>query len=277
MSVKIMTAVFYAKLTPLKADNSGKVVKVRPATQKIILLAMADHANDEGKGIYPDQELLRLKTGLSNGTLNLGLKALLAAGLIFKAGRKASGPVDYDINVAKIDEFYAKPDPRPVSNSWKQRFQQLETEIPTVGDESSLTTNESEEDEGDPQDKQFRQAIRAWENVRGTINAIEAQLIGEICDDWQLFADKLPKGHPDLFRPAGEVVQKAIEITATQADRPNLKYVEAVIKSWKQHGFGNSPNRKRPGNGKGQPPSTDYEKEAAERKARAIAAKAGAK
>jgi hypothetical protein len=102
-----------------------------------------------------------------------------------------------------------------------------------------------EEVEGDPQDKQFRQVIRAWEKVRGTINPMEAQLIGELCDDWEIFAAKLPAGHPDQFRPPGPVLVRAIEITAAQADRPNLKYVEAVIKSWKQHGVGNSSGRKK--------------------------------
>ena len=62
MSVTVMSLVFYADgLTP---------------SQKLVLLAMADHANDYGKSIYPAVRRLEIKTGLSERTVQSTLKEL---------------------------------------------------------------------------------------------------------------------------------------------------------------------------------------------------------
>ena len=52
------------------------------STEKLIMLALADHANDEGKSIYPSQNRLSLKTGLARGTVNKHIQILIDKGYL---------------------------------------------------------------------------------------------------------------------------------------------------------------------------------------------------
>ena len=72
MSVRIMSMVF---------DNQEL-----SSTEKLVMLALADHANDEGKSIYPSQDRLAMKTGLSRETINRHVKRLIQKGIIRKIG-----------------------------------------------------------------------------------------------------------------------------------------------------------------------------------------------
>ena len=63
MSVKLMSMVFDADIPDLGTDK-GK--KVTASTAAFVLLALADHANDEGDNVYPSITLLQNKTKLYN-------------------------------------------------------------------------------------------------------------------------------------------------------------------------------------------------------------------
>lgn len=52
------------------------------STEKLIMLALADHANDEGKSIYPSQNRLSQKTGLARGTVNKHIQILIDKGYL---------------------------------------------------------------------------------------------------------------------------------------------------------------------------------------------------
>lgn len=90
MSVKIMSMVF---------DNQEL-----DSTQKLIMLALADHANDEGKSIYPSQDTLSLKTGLARETINRKIRELIGLGYLIKKGYKKSraGVLELEIIVQKL-------------------------------------------------------------------------------------------------------------------------------------------------------------------------------
>ena len=70
MSVRIMSAVF---------ENQELT-----STEKLIMLALADHANDEGKSIYPSQDTLARKTSLARPTINKHIQALVDKGYLRK-------------------------------------------------------------------------------------------------------------------------------------------------------------------------------------------------
>jgi DNA-binding MarR family transcriptional regulator len=74
MSVRIMSLVF---------ENQEL-----SSTEKLIMLALADHANDEGKSIYPSQDRVSRKTGLSRRTVNRTTKTLVDKGYLRKVGYK---------------------------------------------------------------------------------------------------------------------------------------------------------------------------------------------
>lgn len=87
MSVKLMSAVFEADFPP---------------SEKLLLLAMADFANDEGKSIYPSQETLARKTGLSDRTVRTLTKKLIAAEVIKTVGKTNAGTYQYEIRPETI-------------------------------------------------------------------------------------------------------------------------------------------------------------------------------
>lgn len=67
MSGLLMGHAFYEKL---------------PALQKLLLLAIADHANDDGYGAYPSQKRLAEKVGCSTRHINTLTSALVSQGLL---------------------------------------------------------------------------------------------------------------------------------------------------------------------------------------------------
>ena len=68
-------------------------------TQKLVLLALADHANDETWKCWPSLGHLHKKTGLNRRTVSRALKLLADAGLIGRINRGRESTV-YQLNVA---------------------------------------------------------------------------------------------------------------------------------------------------------------------------------
>lgn len=102
MSVRLLSAVFQCNMPELKTDK-GKTVP--DSTAKFILLALADHANDEGEGSYPSIRRLCKKTNLSTATICNALNALRFNGFISLVGKSKVDTNNYTILVAKILEF----------------------------------------------------------------------------------------------------------------------------------------------------------------------------
>jgi hypothetical protein len=76
-----------------------------PAAEKLVLLAMADHARDDGTGCYPAIGTLARKTSLSRrGTQKL-IRRLQTAGFIADTGKISRlGTIEYTLTLAKGGE-----------------------------------------------------------------------------------------------------------------------------------------------------------------------------
>jgi len=101
MSVRIMAFVFEAELPEylVYATRNGKQKRLKRATAKLVLLAFADHANDEGRAAYPSLELVARKTGLSLRAVKNTVRALVHAGILIPNGKSFRGTNDYIIDV----------------------------------------------------------------------------------------------------------------------------------------------------------------------------------
>jgi hypothetical protein len=64
-------------------------------TEKLVLLALADHAQDDGGGAYPSVATLSRKTGLSDRMVRYVLSRKSKQGLLAKTGNDRSGSVIY--------------------------------------------------------------------------------------------------------------------------------------------------------------------------------------
>lgn len=96
MSIKLMSSIFDTEFRDL-TDIDGNVTKA--STAKLVLLALADHANDEGEGAYPGLTKMELKTGLSRQGIINTYDALKYNGIIFLIGESKYGTNNYTINV----------------------------------------------------------------------------------------------------------------------------------------------------------------------------------
>lgn len=90
-----MSAIFETEFRDLH-DEEGNTTKA--STAKLVLLALADHANDDGEGAYPGLTKMELKTALSRQTIINTYGALKYNGIIYLAGISKRNTNNYTIN-----------------------------------------------------------------------------------------------------------------------------------------------------------------------------------
>lgn len=135
MSVKIMSMVF---------DAQGIT-----STQKLVMLAMADHAADDGTSIYPSVETICSKTGLSQAAVRKTLKQLRDDEKLIRITRKYTSrmPNKYAINLQVLSTLKrVLPSDTQESGLSPRSTQTITKKHPRLSPrstESSLTINES--------------------------------------------------------------------------------------------------------------------------------------
>jgi len=100
MSVKAMSAIFEAEgLT---------------STEKLILLALADHASEDGLNIYPSVGTVCRKTALSERVVRKIISNLRAPerGILFLVKRRGNRQNEYGISLADLHHVHLRPAPR---------------------------------------------------------------------------------------------------------------------------------------------------------------------
>ena len=97
-----MSAVFGATIPEVEIKQGRKKRKVTTPILKLLLLAWADHANDDGEGMYPSQTTLEKKTGLAHSTVNAGIIAAKQAGYVSYVGISKKGTSEYKLDASKL-------------------------------------------------------------------------------------------------------------------------------------------------------------------------------
>lgn len=112
MSIKIMSAIFETEFRDLPLGEDERMAKA--SSLKIVMLAIADHANDEGEA-YPGFNRLILKTSLSRQGLTDVLKALRHNGVVSVSDEKSKlGSNLYQIELDCFPKIADKTDKRLV-------------------------------------------------------------------------------------------------------------------------------------------------------------------
>ena len=85
MSVSVMTLVWRSDL---------------PANHKLVLLAYADHANDDGGSVYPGEDWMAAKTSYTSGNVRRVTKELVDAGFLYRVKRGHTGQrAEWEVDV----------------------------------------------------------------------------------------------------------------------------------------------------------------------------------
>jgi hypothetical protein len=110
-----MSAIFETEFRDLpmpEPDKNGKERHAKASSMKIVMLALADHANDDGEA-WPGFTRLELKTGLSRQGVSDVMSALRYNGLIFiNEEPSKSGTNFYTINIQCFPKLLGKEDKR---------------------------------------------------------------------------------------------------------------------------------------------------------------------
>ena len=92
MSVRIMSAVFAADFSRISEKG-----RVSAHALKLLMLALADHAADDGSGVYPSAATMAKKTNLTVRQVRAALAVLRERGLLAAEGYTEHGTVRYRI------------------------------------------------------------------------------------------------------------------------------------------------------------------------------------
>lgn len=103
MSVKLMSLVFEADIPDLEYTKDGETRKAKASTVNSILLAYADHANDEGEGSYPGYTRLERKTKLSRQGIADTIEACKQNGYLEFTGKSKLDTNSYTLNKSLLE------------------------------------------------------------------------------------------------------------------------------------------------------------------------------
>jgi hypothetical protein len=227
MSIKLMAAIFETEIFDLTYTKNGQDHKAKASTVKIMLLALADHANDYGESSYPGYSKLEKKTCLSRQGISDTLEALKYNGLITVSDEPSRiGTNDYTINIRAFPGMAEEAASLPELVKPLDQGSQA-TLLPLV---KPLDYNHHstiiQPDIYKPPSKKIKPPPKTPEPPDPVIQAMTAQGMftnpqtADYLRDWR-------KVHPD------ERIIQAIEKSAGT----NQKYVDTMLLGWDANGY----------------------------------------
>jgi hypothetical protein len=103
MSVTAMSRTFWTEFPELSYINKkGKQIVIKNSTAKIVLLAIADNADDFGENSYQSFETLATKSSIDRRSVMRVVRALVNHGVLEVAGVSAYGTNNYTVCLDKL-------------------------------------------------------------------------------------------------------------------------------------------------------------------------------
>lgn len=224
MSVRVMALIFAHKFPKLLTKIRDVEKRILPVSGKAVMLALGDHASDDGEGAYPSLTTLEIKTGLSRQALITTLGALKNHGYLTYVGVSRLGTSKYKINIDQLTAFTTTVN--SVDQPSKQRLPEVVNSVdpihPVNHPKPSLTTTTTATDK--TQVKKPDPVITAYESNIGAatsiiLDAIESERKRhqnpEDADKWML-----------------ESISEAVK-----NGKRNWAYCESILSRWHRDGF----------------------------------------
>lgn len=215
MSIKLMSAIFETEMRDLEYIKDGEYRKAKASTAKLVLLALADHANDYGESSYPGYDRLEIKTALSRQGISDTLEALKHNGLLTVSVKSSRlGTNDYTINIRAFPPMFKEAETlpalvKPLDSAESSHLTHVSqaTRPESSGNHHSTTNQE----EGNPIFALYLQEI-----------GLLTPLIADAIQDWE-------KDVPQQW-----LIDAIHE--AAHSNARNWKYIDAILKRWKAQG-----------------------------------------
>jgi DnaD/phage-associated family protein len=102
MSVTVLSRVFWTEFQDLKYQQGQKSVTVSKPVAKLVMLAIADNADDFGENSWQSFETLSTKASIERRSVIRVVKALMASQYISINGKSRYGTNDYKINLSLL-------------------------------------------------------------------------------------------------------------------------------------------------------------------------------
>jgi hypothetical protein len=177
-----MSLVFKAKINDLPYEKDGEKRNAKGSTVKLMLLAYADHANDEGEGAYPGYDKLEIKTALSRQGIADTIEAIKQNDLMTFEGVSKWGTNSYKINKNTLQGL-VKPLDSDESSHLTQTSQATRLK-PSVKPKKQPSIKEAAKPKPPtpPEIQTFREVTNRyppknnWEDVAKIIQSVSARL-----------------------------------------------------------------------------------------------------
>jgi hypothetical protein len=195
MSVTTMALVFAADLKDIPYEKDGEKRNAKASTAKLLLLAYADHSNDQGKAAYPGYSKLEIKTALSRQGISDTLEALIQNKYLVSEGVSELGTNSYQINLNLLKTLVKPLDSDEKSSHLTGRSQATRRK-PSIN-HPSPPSNEGEPPKPEPKKKAnqypellvFKATVKRypaevnWEEVIAAVKSVNARLNREATKD----------------------------------------------------------------------------------------------
>jgi hypothetical protein len=102
MSVTVSARVFWTKFNDLTLKKGEKTITVSKSVAKLVLLAIADNADDFGENSYQSFETLATKSSIERRSVIRAIQVLIANDYLQINGKSRYGTNDYKVNLKKL-------------------------------------------------------------------------------------------------------------------------------------------------------------------------------
>ena len=145
MSVNVYNRVFWTDMPPLPyTTKGGKHQRVSPPIAKIVLLAIADSADDFGENSYNSYETISRKASITRRSAMRATKALIQNDYLRAKGLSKYGTINFSV----IFDLLGDP---PKGRAKAGRPSKKDAEFMDELDDSIAETSDSEAETSDPE------------------------------------------------------------------------------------------------------------------------------
>lgn len=232
MSVTVLSRVFWTELKDLAYQQGENTVTVSKPVAKLVMLAIADNADDFGENSWQSFETISKKASVERRSAIRAIKALMDAGYLSINGKSRYGTNDYKIDLSKLGHA---PEARDRVGRPKTSDSGVTNNKKTSDYEAKTSDREAETSDTQSPDPSFNHQLnttaaafelkeksaRVYSHFSSNITLLTPVLADEIA----VAIDKYPEEW--IIEAINEAVKNSVR---------RWTYVSSILERWKVNG-----------------------------------------